>query len=510
MKKYFQILGAVVWGMIFCGSAQAFSVPSQVQGVTVTQDSDTSVKLTWREASSVEDIIIGYRVYFGTTSVQEEEDMYDDELVVYGKTQVIITDLITGVPYYFAVTALDSEENESENYSEEQTFTLPAIQSPEPIECENFPLNLGSCIPYECEFLHPFDGQMHTRTITGFVDGKCEFVETLPDNGSLECRLSSDQRMDVAGEYEEMLQNTQEFEEGSFSINFDSEDIQETPLNKALADGSCVVSGYENEPEPEVECMDLPERLRYCEAYECEFIHILTEETLTRTVVGTVDGTCRYFEAMPNDQYMECRLSPERQAVLGQYYSDVMTGQSTPNVVQQFLNEDVCAILGEGALEYFPGDEPEPEDDLEVFGPEQPEEFKPVAPDTLPPLEAMNLMADMTLVASESLVLLGWDKSADLDGDVVDQVIYLREGVGNWDDGYSVGKDTEIIEVEVTVGKNYEYKVVTLDSAGNISESSVYSFSTKLAQSGPAGMLGVFIGILVIGAFALYASRRTA
>ena len=406
---------SVVLTLSLFGVANAFSLPSQVEGVQIQKASDSSVRVSWKEAESAEDIIIGYKVYFGTTSVQEVGETYDDEVVVYGGIETTISDLLPGATYYFALTALDSEENESENYSTEVEFLLP-------------------------------------------------FSELEPE-----------------------------------SIN-EEKSIDETPVKQ------------------DIPCELLPEKFITCEEYTCQFVHPMTSQRMNRTIEGMIEGKCKFIETMPNDERLECDFTEEMQRTMSQYYQKIVAGQETENVLQKAIDKGYCVILGKGDLVPLIDDvlvseseeKVQQEISSESFDLDKPETFKPAAPDTTSPIEAMNLSVDSQRIQSEGIAVLSWKKSLDLENDMADQILYVREGLGAWDSGYSIGKNIETLELDVEKGQNYEFKVVSVDTTGNRSESRVFSFSTKLPQSGPAGMIGVFVAIFVLSTLGILSSRRRA
>lgn len=84
---------------------------------------------------------------------------------------------------------------------------------------------LNSCTPYQSQFEHPFTGDMMERKILGMVNGKCSYVESMPNNGKMECNYTDDRRVIVAQYYKDMSSAT-------------------NPLQTSLDDGSCVISGY--------------------------------------------------------------------------------------------------------------------------------------------------------------------------------------------------------------------------------------------------------------------------
>lgn len=420
MKTFFSVLSLALT-VSFFSIAQAFSLPSQVESVQIQKVSENSVRVSWREAESAEDIIIGYKVYFGTSSVKEEGETYDDEVMVQGGIETTIENLLPGTTYYFSVTALDSEENESENYSAEVEFLLEQVLTEEPEE-------------------------------------EIEIIE---------------------------------------EVVVEEEDSQSN-----------------------IPCKLLPEKFLTCAAYTCDFIHPMKADIMTRSITGMVDGKCEFIETMPNDERLECHVDADMQVTLSQYYQQILEGKETENIIEQAMEKKQCVLLGKGGLAVTPLVEEiipvveevlvMPMEEEESFGPEKPEEFKSAAPDVTAPVEAMNLSVDTKKIESDGMVVLSWEKSLDLDQDVVDQVLYLRTGLGNWDSGYSIGKDLETMELDVEKGENYEFKVISVDTAGNESESRVYSFSTKLAQSGPAGMFGIVLAILSLGILGFFSARRRA
>jgi hypothetical protein len=221
---------------------------------------------------------------------------------------------------------------------------------------------------------------------------------------------------------------------------------------------------------------------------------------------------------MPNDERLDCRFPEELQITMAQYYQKIIGGQETENVIQQAITNAQCFILGKGDLVPLTEDISTPTEEVvapenptdESFGPEKPEEFKSAAPDTTPPLEAMNLSVNTEGIDSDGVARLSWKKSLDLENDLADQIVYVREGMGSWDSGYSIGKDIETLELDIEKGQTYEFKVVSVDTAGNRAESQIFSFSTKLPQSGPAGMIGVFVAVFVLGILGLVSARRRA
>ncbi|PID69945.1 hypothetical protein CSB37_04240 [bacterium DOLZORAL124_38_8] len=107
--------------------------PTQVPNVQATVEGDT-VKLTWDDATSDDDAVIKYKIYYGKESVKEEGQDYSELPIEVGtgtnKKEYVFENLEKEVPYFFAITAIDSSERESQNYSIETTATILATTTP--------------------------------------------------------------------------------------------------------------------------------------------------------------------------------------------------------------------------------------------------------------------------------------------------------------------------------------------------------------------------------------------
>jgi hypothetical protein len=108
------------------GAASEFIAPDEVKNVKA-ETGDGLVKLSWDGAIDSDGVVMGYKIYWGKTSVQDVDDVYDDTVLTNStETSYTMRDLENGVTYYFSVTALDDEENESETYSLEVEATPSA------------------------------------------------------------------------------------------------------------------------------------------------------------------------------------------------------------------------------------------------------------------------------------------------------------------------------------------------------------------------------------------------
>ncbi len=100
--------------------------PADVENVKAMAG-DGAITLSWDTATDNVGVT-GYKIYYGTTSVSEDEGSYTEGPLDVGN---VISHEISGldndVSYYFAVTAYDAEGNESEFYSIEASATPESL-----------------------------------------------------------------------------------------------------------------------------------------------------------------------------------------------------------------------------------------------------------------------------------------------------------------------------------------------------------------------------------------------
>jgi len=126
MKKLFTYFSLMALTAVGIASAQNLSLPpEEVVNVSATAGNGF-VNVSWDRADDPDGIVTGYKIYYGTNSVQDIDDYYDGEVEVIGETSYILENLENGVTYYMAVTALDDEGYESETYSLEVSATPEA------------------------------------------------------------------------------------------------------------------------------------------------------------------------------------------------------------------------------------------------------------------------------------------------------------------------------------------------------------------------------------------------
>jgi len=119
------------------------------------------------------------------------------------------------------------------------------------VECEEFADKLEKCEVYSCKFTHPFTGDILEKKIIGEEEGKCHYIEEMPNNGKMECKYSPDQRKAIAqftkdsASAEVRTEVSATLEGAQTKYYIDGKEV-ENPMQEVLDSGACVISGYEN------------------------------------------------------------------------------------------------------------------------------------------------------------------------------------------------------------------------------------------------------------------------
>lgn len=128
--------------------------------------------------------------------------------------------------------------------------------------------------------------------------------------------------------------------------------------------------------------------------------------------------------------------------------------------------------------------------------------------DRLPPMDVTSLKMDASQLTKKGVVTLTWQLANDVDRDIADQVLYTKEGMKNWDSGYSLGKNTGKESITVKKNTNYGVRIVTVDRAGNESNGAVLNFTTNLTKSGPTAIYMVGGAFVLVIFFFVFGRKR--
>ena len=111
---------------------------------------------------------------------------------------------------------------------------------------------LESCEVYAQEFAHSFTGDSLEKKIVGITDGKCLYIEGMPNGGTMECRYSEASRKEVSRFYRDWANAQSSGTQAGISSSdgspeptytIDGQEV-ENPLGESMKNGTCVISGY--------------------------------------------------------------------------------------------------------------------------------------------------------------------------------------------------------------------------------------------------------------------------
>lgn len=523
--------------------------PSQVENLVVTHNG-SSLNLSWDAATDEDGVVVGYKIYYGQNSVTEAGQSYEDETVVENQTQYVLdTNINPSNTYYVALTAIDDESNESENFSVEAvaaptgggpTTTAPTqtadTKSPTVIRAEyptpgTIVVTMSEPILIEqpdnaFTVVHKESGK-YIDVSSVVANGEKATISVAPEDISLEQTYSvtaSYWVTDLAGNpvssgiidtvelkttqiyggncdtidcFIEGVENNAESDIGAnFSVNY---------FDLVQVDYEGVFSFYtpEGSSDPAIQIkidnatssLDDSVDVGLGPINLCMYNDISKLNTFLRAVeTGSVDVTQLFNAFTECDVYNENAIFEETTKMgseglefvrnLVDLVVEVNTNVTDTNFNDPFGNPPTID----------PNDSLFPTNDVT---------------DTIAPLDATKLEADTAMVAETKTVPLQWVPAADTDGDIVDQLLFVRTTQENFpEQGISLGKSTQAYEVPVKVSQSYEIKIVTVDASGNQSYGLMVTFSTGLNKSG--GDMGLVW--LVIGAMAtiFFLKRRNA
>jgi hypothetical protein len=144
-------------------------------------------------------------------------------------------------------TSITKEMVETTNPIQKTEEQLPK-QSPEIA----FADSLISCTKNVITFEHPFTGEMLKKEISGIINGKCIYIEQMPNNGKMECKYTENERKVVAQYYKDIINAESISTDVSVNSKSNKKEITYTingknvtnPLEEMMSSGVCTITGY--------------------------------------------------------------------------------------------------------------------------------------------------------------------------------------------------------------------------------------------------------------------------
>ncbi len=430
---------------------------------------DRAIELTWDEATDEDGVVVKYKVYYGVTSVKEEGESYDQEVDTQSdSTSFEVGNLVNNDTYYFGVTAVDDQGNESDLYSVEVSATpksetttagaSPILQSAVHTASNRILVVMSEPVKLADPVTEAFD-------LTEDATGASIPILNVQIN-SEQVTLIIDPSVLIVGEFYRVTATT------------GVTDFDNNPVSSGVVD-SVEFKAQEHFTAPPAE--EKPAE----------------EETL--------------LEEDPEESLIDDKLetTPKSPNNFGSFFLDNSgSGSDTANFLDGLLAPE-NSINNLETVDSEPVVKPVTQ---LVETPVVQNEISSLssAPDLIPPQDARNINADTSNFESGEVVV-SWQPAFDIDGDIKDQILYTRVGLGTWDKGLSLGKDVSQAKISVQPNQNYQVRLVTVDISGNESFGAPFEFSTTLSQSGGGqGTVVVLTIITILGFFFLFAGGRRA
>lgn len=153
---------------------------------------------------------------------------------------------------YFVMNIVDPSKGNistTKTRIQQPTKTNSVSTAPQPA---TFHDRLLSCAKSTSSVPSPFGGDGFKTDILGQIDGKCNYVMYLPNNGTMTCKLNQVQQKEFSEYYRITMSadnmsgivTTDLTQAGTHSTTTVDGNVIENPLEKATKDGTCVISGY--------------------------------------------------------------------------------------------------------------------------------------------------------------------------------------------------------------------------------------------------------------------------
>ncbi len=184
----------------------------------------------------------------------------------------------------------------------------------------DFADKLESCEVYTQKFIHPFTGESMERRIEGFVDGKCLYIEEMPNGGKMVCRYPEETLKAIAQSYRDLATANAEttsvhvranFKTEEQSVKINGKDVVDGPLQEAMDNGTCKVLGYGEDR--------IPDNFKKAilRKYAEEIKRFKSEEE--KIVIDPVDSNMSLEKLLPNWKFFHLLFSTQTSEGEGSY-----------------------------------------------------------------------------------------------------------------------------------------------------------------------------------------------
>ena len=462
--------------------------PSDVEDLTATA-LDRAVSLEWAEATD-DTGVEGYFVHYGTESVSEPGETYDEVVDVGNTTEYVVSNLDNDTEYFFSVVAYDAAGNESIAWAPEASATpnsdagdsddedAPQVSEAEALYKESVKVVFSEAV------VIPEEDAQDAFAIEN--DDTFEALEVL------DAEMDED---DKSGRT--VILMTAEQEEGAtykLTVGVDVEDLAGNPIISGTSDTAIFEGSGEDEPEEDTEAPEIVD----IEVVDNENILITFNEAVVLSIDPSENFEIKSKDGKETLEVLKVELGDNEQGVEDASALIKTTEQTNATYVVTMV--DLSDEAG-NTLEA-------PDNQIEFTGLGEPDggDEDPDEEDTTAPSDVANFLAKKVLQAEKYLVTLEWSIPAENVGDVVEQIIYMstNEGV-SYSEEATLNPDVTEYEVGELAAGDYWFKITQVDAAGNESEGVITK--VVLAETGPE-MLGLLVFSLGMGRIATRRKRK--
>ncbi len=457
--------------------------PSDVEGLEATPLSK-AIKLTWLPATDNVGVD-GYQIHYGLTPVLAAGQEYDTIVDVGNVLTHTVSGLQNGTTYYFSAIAYDAAGNESLHWAEGSPISATPSgdgeveDAPQVADAEAINKNQVK-VEFSKKIVLPDEDPQDAFSI--------ENNETFTELVVLDAEMDEDDETEKT-----VLLTTEDQVEGveyTLVASILIKDVAGNPIISGTSDTAIFVgSGLEMEEKP---------ALKVVKAESIDNTHVAVD--FNKTVVLGINPSANFIIHAEDD-------STETLTV-----TSVMLGENDKDVDDAFAlvrttpQEDKVYVVKVVGVTDEDGKEIDSEENKATFlgkldasgGDDDP--LAPPVPDLVPPADVAKFLAKAVLDGNKYLVKLTWALPVDVDWDSVIQHLYTSKDKG---ENYKkeADLDVEVTEYEVKDLEPGEYwfKLTQKDKAGNESEGVVTKI--VLAETGPAGILGLVLLSLGLGRF---------
>jgi hypothetical protein len=465
---------------VFAADAET---PSDVENLKA-QAYNQAASLTWNSATDNVGIE-GYQLHYGTTSVTEPGQEYDENIDVGDVQEYVVTGLTNGTTYYFSVIAYDAAGNESKAWAPEKSAT--------PSEDKGDYSDAIAPKVMSAESSYNTEVKVVFSEAVSIPEEDPQDAFQIEDDDNFEPLDVLSAVMDEDDESNKtVILTTAEQTAGStykITVGVEVEDKSGNPINSGTSDTALFEGSGEEKPAEDIEG---PKVLSVKSLDNTNIVVNFNE-----SVVLGIDPSEHFTIAQENDatktltvlavELSKNEAGTEDSAVLiktspQDKVNYILTVVKLPDEAGNQVVATHSSAMFEGIADSEVSDDDNDDDSTE---------------DKAAPKDVIEFIAKSVEDAGKYIISLTWKNPAENAGDTTEQIIYLSNDKGaKYEKKSSIDPQAEKYDLKDIESGEYWVKLTQKDAAGNESEGVIAKIA--LAETGPE-MLGLLLVSLGLG-----------